>query len=363
MKIAVVGTRGIPASYSGFETCVQETVGRFVSAGHQVTVYCRDGRTREETGTTDGIELVNAPFLSGKFTETISHTAASILHVARHRPDVVQVYGAGNGWWVPILKAMGLHVVLFLDGLDWERAKWGRGARAFLRGGAAVGSRFADYSVADSHHVIERMKDVLPDRSIEFVPYGAKTPGTEVVGKLEELGLDPEGYFIFVGRFVPEKNVHLLVEAFAAARTGKKLLVVGGSQYDSAYEKRVRAFESDRIIFPGTVFGAGYEELLRSCYAYVQPSALEGTSPSLLAAMGAGAAVLVSDIPENQETVADAGVYFRTNDAKDLARMIEHLDTCRAEVLELRERALSRVREHYSWDVVADRILRLSHPG
>jgi glycosyltransferase involved in cell wall biosynthesis len=360
MKIAVLGTRGIPANYSGFETCVQETAVRLCAHGHEVRVYCRAGKVGDDRSAVKGIELVFLPFLQGKHSETISHTLLSLFHVLVHATGVVHVYGAGNGWCVPLLRLRRAHVVFFVDGLDWERAKWGGLSRAFLRWAAGVGSRFAHHTVADSIHVISVMAGVLKGRKIEYVPYGARLIAGTGEAVLKRLGLDAGEYFLFVGRFVPEKNVHLLVRAFEQVTTRKKLVLVGGNSYDPQYEAKLRSTVSRQILFPGFVFGKEYEELLCSCYSYIQPSALEGTSPSLLAAMGAGACVLVSDIPENKETVADAGFYFSSDNAAHLAEMIEFLDRSPQAVAEKRKSSRDRVRHHYSWDVVSDQILSLS---
>jgi glycosyltransferase involved in cell wall biosynthesis len=201
---------------------------------------------------------------------------------------------------------------------------------------------------------------MLPNRQLHYVPYGAKIIVGTATTKLKELGLNVRGYFLFVGRFVPEKNVHLLVQAFEKVRSGRKLVLVGGNSYDSAYEAALRSTESRSIVFPGFVFGQEYEDLLCGCYSYIQPSALEGTSPSLLAAMGSGACVLVSDIPENQETVGEAGFYFENNNVFDLARMIDFLDQSPDEAEVKRGLALHRVKEHYSWEVVFKELLALS---
>jgi glycosyltransferase involved in cell wall biosynthesis len=272
----------------------------------------------------------------------------------------VQVYGVGNGWCVPFIRLFGMRVAFLVDGLDWARAKWGPVARSVLRSGARIGSFAASHTVADSLHVISVISQMLRGRAIEYVPYGAKILSEAGDEKLRELGLKKGEYFLFVGRFVPEKNVHLLVQAFTRTSTAKPLVLVGGNAYDRTYESQLKSSASSRIIFPGYVFGKGYDELIKGCYVYIQPSALEGTSPALLAAMGAGACVLVSNIPENQETVGDSGFYFESNDTDALSKQIEFLDSKPDEVLQKRAEALDRVRSQYSWEVVADKLLQLS---
>jgi glycosyltransferase involved in cell wall biosynthesis len=360
MKIAVLGTRGIPASYSGFETCVQETAILFRTAGHSVRVYCRKGRIGNDRSLLGGIELLVLPCIMGKHIETPSHTMVSLVHVLLHPVDVAHVYGAGNGWCVPLLRLCGVRVVFLVDGLDWGRAKWGRIAKAALLWGARIGSFFANTTVVDSLHVIAVMSTLLPGRRLQYVPYGARVVVGAGIGKLKELKVEKGEYFLFVGRFVPEKNVDLLVQAFERVSSRKNLVLVGGNSYDSRYEARLRSTNSRSIVFPGFVFGKEYEELLCGCYAYIQPSGLEGTSPSLLAAMGSGACVLASNIPENLETVGEAGFYFESGNASDLARMIDYLDQAPDQVEEKRGQALERVKAHYSWEVVSRGLLELS---
>ena len=360
MRIAVLGTRGIPANYSGFETCVHETALRFAERGNFIRVYCRKGKVGKTPFADPKIIPVFIPFVRGKHAETISHTLFSVIHLAFHPVDVVHLYGAGNGWFVPLLRLFRYRVVFLVDGLDWERAKWSRVAKTFLRYGAKVGSRWAYKTVGDSQQVIRTLKVTLKNGPIEYIPYGAKVIDVAGRGKLASLGLEERSYYLFVGRFVPEKNVHLLIRAFTKSISARKLVLVGGSSYGDAYESSVRSLADNRVLFPGFVFGPEYEELLSGCYVYIQPSALEGTSPSLLAAMGAGACVLVSDIPENKETVADAGFYFRSNDQASLSTMIERLDGSPADVAAARISSVERVEQYYNWDTVAQQLLDLS---
>ncbi len=359
MKIAIIGTRGIPASYSGFETCVHETSINFAASGHQVRVYCRRGRVGNDITKLKGIDLVFLPFIKGKNIETFSHTLISVIHIFFNRVEVVQVYGAGNGWFIPLLRLFGIPVIFMIDGLDWHRAKWNRLAKIFLKYGGYIGARFAKYSVSDSKHVISILSSEFPNLKFVYIPYGANILGaadSEISGKLDVIKDD---YFLFVGRFVPEKNVLLLVKAFEKAETKKKLVLIGGSAYTDDYEASIRKTSCDRIVFAGFIYGSEYEQILKRCFAYIQPSALEGTSPSLLAAMGAGAAVLVSDIPENREVVNSAGFYFKTNDGEDLTKMINWLDKNPDSVVLKRGKSIERVSKYFAWNVVSKSFLDL----
>ena len=285
MLIAILGTRGIPASYSGFETCVEETAKRFAASGHQIRVYCRKGRVGPTAEQHASAKQVFVPFIPGKHTETISHTFFSVLHLIVRRADGVQLYGAGNGWFVPMLRLFGFRVVFLTDGLDWERAKWGRLARWLLRNGSRVGARFAQVCIVDSREVLHKLSASFEAGKFQYVPYGANITEAATANVLHELGLARRDYYLFVGRFVPEKNVELLIQAFNQARLTRNLVLVGGNQYDRAYELHLRNMANPRVVFPGFVFGERYLELVSHCYAYVQPSVLEGTSPAILGAI------------------------------------------------------------------------------
>jgi glycosyltransferase involved in cell wall biosynthesis len=357
MRIAILGTRGIPASYSGFETAVEQITSRLVARGHQVTVYCRPHVVDPSIRTWKGAELVHLPTLRNKYLDTFAHTLLSSLHAARGlKPDVALFFIAGNSPLCLITRAARIPTVINVDGLDSDRRKWNRFAKAYLRAAERLSPRMATRAFTDSHAVAQ-IYERRYGRAIGVVPYGAEVP--EGVGSdvLERLGLEPRRYVLFVGRLEPENNPHLLVEAWAqipsSVTRGKKLVVVGGAPYASEYINRVRRAADPRVLFPGYIFGPGYWELQRNAYLFCAPTEVGGTHPVILEALAAGNCVLVNDYRPNAETVGDAGVYFSGREgAPDLARrlgwLLERPDT----VERYRARALERARL-YSWDAVA----------
>ncbi len=357
MNIAILGTRGIPASYSGFETAVEQIAKRFTEGGHRVTVYCRPHVVDPGIREWNGAELVHLPTVRNKYLDTFVHTLLSSVHAAsRVKPDVALFFIAGNSPLCLVTRGAGIPTVINVDGLDSDRRKWNRVAKYYLRAAERLSPRLATRAITDSHAVAAIYRRRY-GRDIGVVPYGAELPEPEPSDVLARLGLEPRRYVLFVGRLEPENNPHLLVEAWSQISTertrGMKLVVVGGAPYASDYIRRVRRAADPRVVFPGYVFGAGYWELQRNAYLFCAPTEVGGTHPVILESLVAGNCVLVNDYPPNAETVGDAGVYFSgAEGVPDLTRQLEHLLDQPETVDGYRDRARRRA-ELYSWDAVA----------
>jgi glycosyltransferase involved in cell wall biosynthesis len=358
MKIAILGTRGIPASYSGFETAVEQLASRLSARGHEVIIYCRPHVVDARLDEFKGARLVHLRTIQNKYLDTFVHTLRSAIHAARvTRPDVALYFIAGNSPLCLITRQGGIPAVINIDGLDSDRRKWPAFAKAYLRFAESRAPRWAERAITDSHTVAEIFESRYGTR-IDVVPYGVEDPGYDGTETLERLGLEPRKYILFVGRLEPENNPHLLVEAFArigAERArGMQLAIVGGAPYASDYIRQVWRAADPRVVFPGYVFGRGYWELQRHAYLFCAPTEVGGTHPVILEALAAGNCVLVNDHPPNVETVGDAGVYFSGDrGADDLARQLERLLGDPDLVARYRARALRRARE-YSWEAVTD---------
>jgi glycosyltransferase involved in cell wall biosynthesis len=357
MNVAVLGTRGIPASYSGFETAVEQITSRLVERGHTVTVYCRPHVVDPSMQTWKGARLIHLRTIRNKYLDTFVHTFLSAIHAAYVlKPDVALFFIAGNSPLCLITRGRGIPTLINIDGLDSNRRKWNRFAKTYLRWAERVSPRMATRAITDSHAVAQIFEKAFGKR-IGVVPYGAEGPPETGTQTLERLGLEPRKYVLFVGRLEPENNPHLLVEAWARIPTektrGMSLVVVGGAPYASEYILRVRRAADPRVIFPGYVFGRGYWELQRNAYLFCAPTEVGGTHPVILEALVAGNCVLVNDYEPNSETVGDAGVYFSgTDGVPDLARQLERLIDEPDVVEDYRARALERAKQ-YSWDAVA----------
>jgi glycosyltransferase involved in cell wall biosynthesis len=363
MKIAILGTRGIPASYSGFETAVEQLASRLTARGHEVVVYCRPHVVDPRLKRYKGAQLVHLRTVQNKYLDTFVHTFLSAVHTARvTRPDVALFFIAGNSPLCMITRWASIPAVINIDGLDSDRRKWPAFAKAYLRFAESTAPRWADRAITDSHAVADIFERRYGQR-IGVVPYGVEDPGHDGTGTLARLGLEPRKYILFVGRLEPENNPHLLVDAFSRISSerarGMKLAIVGGAPYAGEYIRQVWRSADPRVVFPGYVFGRGYWELQRHAYLFCAPTEVGGTHPVILEAMAAGNCVLVNDHRPNAETVGDAGIYFSGSaGVEDLTRQLERLLDDPSLVAEYRTRALARASQ-YSWEAVTDQYEQL----
>jgi glycosyltransferase involved in cell wall biosynthesis len=363
LKIAILGTRGIPASYSGFETAVEQLTARLTARGHSVIVYCRPHVVDRKLSSYKGAQLVHLRTVQNKYLDTFVHTLFSAVHAAKvTKPDVALFFIAGNSPLCLITRRASIPAVINVDGLDSDRRKWPAFAKAYLRFAERTAPRWADEAITDSHAVADIFERRYGER-IGVVPYGVEDPGYDGAETLERLGLQPRRYILFVGRLEPENNPHLLVEAFSRISRESahemKLAIVGGAPYADEYIRQVWRAADPRVVFPGYVFGRGYWELQRHAYLFCAPTEVGGTHPVILEAMAAGNCVLVNDHRPNAETVGDAGIYFSGKaGVDDLSAQLQRLLDDPELVDEYRRRALERARE-YSWEAVTDQYERL----
>lgn len=359
MKIALIGTRGIPAAYSGFETAVENLSREFTARGHEVTVYCRPHMT-ERRNEHAGARLVHLPTIRNKYFDTLTHTTVSTGHmVAKRRPDVAIYFIAGNAPVVPFARMAGVPSILQIDGMDSERAKWPRAARTIIRQLEHMSAAAATIAVTDSESVADLYEKRF-GRRLLAIPYGADLPDPGTTAALGELGLTPGEYILFVGRLVPENNAHLLVKAYGRLDTDWPLVIVGDAPYADDYIAGLKAVAGEGVIFPGYVFGDGYAELVHNCGLMCAPTEVGGTHPVIVEAMAAGAPLVVSDHAPNLEVVGDAAATFSlaaapASLAEVLARMLA--DPGRREALGAR--AAARARRCFGWDICAERYLAL----
>jgi len=362
IRVAMLGTRGVPASYSGFETCAEELGTRLAARGHDVTVYCRVPHITHEGASYRGMRLVKLPTIRSKHLDTITHSLLSAIHALSQTYDISLFFNVGSSavTWIPRLA--GQRVVLNVDGLDWKRKKWGRVARWYIRASERWATRLPHRIVTDSRRVQEYYVARYGAPSPTYIAYGAE-PMTVSPGRhLAQYGLVPGRYVLFVGRLVPENCAHHLVEAFRGLDTDFRCVIVGDAPYAAAYINELRATTDPRVVFTGYLFGEGYRELAGNAYCFVETSEVGGTHPALLEAMAFGRCVVVNDTPENLETVGDAGFsYEGSRGAPSLREVLERLLKDPAIAQESAGRARERVRAHYSWESVTDAYERLFH--
>jgi glycosyltransferase involved in cell wall biosynthesis len=354
VKIALMGTRGVPASYGGFETCAEELGARLVERGHSVTVYCRSHHIVYDKPFYRGMRLVKLPTIANKYLDTITHTMLSSLHALGQGYDIVLMFIAGNSPVSFLPRMVGQKVALNVDGLDWKRQKWPPLAKRYIQFAEWLATKLPNAVVTDSRRVQEYYRERW-NAETTYIAYGADVVPQPVGGYLARFGLEPRKYVLFVGRLVPENCAHHLVTAFKGLKTEMPCVIVGDAPYAVEYIDTLRASAGSNVIFTGYLFGEGYRELSSHAFAFVETSEVGGTHPALLEAMAFGNCVVVNDTRENLETIGDAGLmYSGARGAEHLAQVLQALldDPHRAE--EYRCLAQERVRNHFTWDAVTD---------
>lgn len=362
LRIAMLGTRGVPARYGGFETAVEEIGTRLAARGHAVRVYTRRGNTEASLSQYRGMEVVTLPALRRRSVETLSHTGLSVAHLMLRRTDAAFVFNAANSPFLPLLRSARIPVATHVDGLEWRRAKWGGTGRRYYRAAETTAVRWSDAIIADAAGIRDYYTHTYGIPS-SLIAYGAPAPTVAAsggAGALAELGLEPGGYHLVVARFEPENHVDMIVGGYAASRSTRPLVVVGSAPYAAEYTDRIRAAaeRDSRIRLLGGVWDqAVLDELYASSFTYLHGHSVGGTNPSLLRAIGAGAPVVAYDVVFNREVLRDAGEYFRTSG--ELTGLLEKAE---ADPQLTRERGVAATRRaaDYDWDDVADAYGRLA---
>lgn len=356
LTIALVGTRGVPARYGGFETCVEEVGRRLAERGHDVVVYCRTlDDAAEKPDTYQGMRLVHLGALRKRSLETLSHTGLSVAHLLRHRTDAAIVFNAANSPYLPLLRAARIPVATHVDGLEWRRAKWGRGGRNYYRLAESLAVRWSDALIADAHGIADYYRDEF-DAGTELIAYGAPRVD-DADDLLADLDLEPGGYHLVVARFEAENHVDVIVDGYRRSGARKPLIVVGSAPYADEYTRRVHGLGDDRVTFLGGVWDQRLlDQLYAGAFTYLHGHSVGGTNPSLLRALGAGATTIAYDVSFNREVVGDSGAFFA--DAAGVAAALDAAEADPASVAArgviARERAAA-----YDWDAVADAYERL----
>ena len=354
MKIAILGTRGVPPAYGGFETFAAELSTRLVQRGHEVTVYCRSQvADRGSQGTWNGVRRIVLPAVPGKYFETVSHTFLSAIDAWRRNFDVVLLCNAANAFTIPLLRAARIPVVINVDGIERRRRKWNLLGRLVYATGEAMSASFADRVIADAEVIADYYRRNFGIDPV-VIPYGAEFPDEPDNDVLTRLGLERRNYLLYVSRFEPENNPLEVVEAYEKLKSAPPLVMVGQGLYAKDLVRKLESHRSSRILFPGALYGADYRTLQRNALVYIQATEVGGTHPALIEAMASGGSVLAHETLENREVGGDSIGYFRLRPEETLSEQVRTLldDAPRREGArgEARRRAAGR----YSWEAVTD---------
>jgi glycosyltransferase involved in cell wall biosynthesis len=358
LQIALIGSRGIPAGYGGYETLMEELSVRLLEMGHEVTVYCRSHYTPRTRREFRGVRLVVLPTLPTKHLDTPVHTLLCCLHAvwrsaAGRGYDAALVVNSANAVFLPLLWLARVPAALHVDGIERRRAKWGLLGRTVYTLSERLACVLPRAVVSDA----EVIRDLYRSRygtDSWLITYGVDARSADA-GVRERLGLEDRGYFLYVSRFEPENNPHRVAEAYRRVGGDLPLVMVGDAPYADRFIAGFRDGADPRIRFPGAVYGDGYRELLSHALAYVHATEVGGTHPALVEAMGYGNCVIVNDAPENREVVGDAGLWFRAAEPSTLAALLDKVRDDTAAARRLGEAAAERAAERFSWDAVSRR--------
>src|SRR6202171_1626790 len=349
MRIAILGTRGIPARYGGFETFAEELSTSLAARGHQVSVYCRG--TGPRPAQYRAVTLHYLPSIRHKYLDTLAHTFLSTLHLLFHRVDVALYCNGANAVFTPIPRMFGMPVALNVDGLERNRKKWNWLAKAWYRISESLAT-FCPTAVVTDAKSIQDYYQERHGKPTVFIPYGAEIGKVAGQDSLDRLGLEPQRYFLYVSRMEPENNPLMVRQCFEKLSTDFRLALIGDAPYAPDYIREVRNTSDARIAMPGAIYGEGYHELGSHCFAYIHATEVGGTHPALIEAMGRGALVLYLNTKENSEVAGGAGGSFHPHNLSEAIKLALIMDAAERETWKLR--AIKRVQERYSWDAVTD---------
>lgn len=360
MRLAVVGIRGIPANYGGFETFAEHLAPELAARGHDVTVYGRSHFVNCPSGEYRGVRIVTLPTIRTKHLDTPVHTLVSCLHALGQHYDVVLACNAANALFLAILRIAGVPVVLNVDGIERLRKKWGRAGKAWYWVSEFLATKIPSAIVADAGVVQKYYADRWRADSV-MIPYGADIAPATDQSTLVRLGLCPREYVLVVTRLEPENNPDLVIRAFSQLETSKRLVVVGDAPYATEYKQRLREYASrdSRVLMTGFLFGEDYRQLQTYAACYVQATEVGGTHPALIEGMALGGVVIANGTPENIEVLHGAGLTYERGNVDSLAECLRCALSDELDRKSLRARARARIREAYSWSAVVSQYEQL----
>ena len=355
LRIAMLGTRGVPAAYGGFETAVEEIGQRLAARGHDVTVYCRQSKGDEPRDHYLGMDLVHLPSVRSKAIETLSHTALSVGHLSTiEKHDVAFLFNAANAPFLPALRLQRIPTAVHVDGLEWKRGKWGKNGRRYYRWAEQFSVHHADALISDAQGIADYYTHEF-NIPTELITYGAPILNETPTNRLHDLGLAAGGFHLVVARFEPENHVDVIVDGYRRSNAELPLVVVGSAPYAAAHTTEIErlAAGDPRIHLVGGIYDQELlDQLYAHAYTYIHGHSVGGTNPSLLRAMGAGTAVIAYDVVFNRDVLGTDGLFFR--DAAALAQRVDKSESEPRATAKAAALLQDRANERYNWDAVTD---------
>lgn len=353
MKIVVIGTRGIPGILGGVETHCEELFPRIVRKNIDVTIIRRKSYVHDSLVEYQGVRLIDIETPKKKSFEAIIHTFKAILKAKSLHADIVHIHAIGPALLTPLARLLGMKVVFTHHGPDYDRDKWGKVAKIMLKAGERMGCMFANEVIVISEVINDILVRKYGRRSCHLIYNGVPTPDKiNDTDYLQELGIEPCKYVFAMGRFVPEKNFHLLIHAFAALKQQNyKLVLAGDTDFEDDYSRKLKSLaKEDGVVLTGFIKGKKLHELLTHARCFVLPSSHEGLPIALLEAMSYDLPVIVSDIPANLEVGLTFDCYFQAGNEGQLQEKLQKnlmQDFC----------PIHYSMDEYNWDKIAEQVV------
>ena len=366
MRIAMLGHKKMPSRAGGVEVVVEELATRMAALGHEVTVYSRKMHNESEKSGASitmykGVAIKEVPTLDMRGFAALTSSYYATKAAIADLPDVIHFHAEGPCAMIPLAKRAGIRTVATIHGLDWRRAKWGRIASSYIKHGEKTAANYADEIIVLSRGVQGYFEGAYGRKTV-YIPNGVAKKTPRPADEINSLyGLSRGSYILYLGRMVPEKGVHYLIDAFRGVKTDKRLVIAGGSSDSDRYYSEIRnmAHDDPRIIFTDFVYGQVLEELYSNAYFYVLPSDLEGMPMSLLEAMAYGCCCLTSDISDCVGVIGDTGFTFSQGNILSLRGKLEMLLNNEAIVCESGKLARKRTDELFRWDSIVNATIAL----
>lgn len=360
MRIAIIGSRGYPYVYSGYETFVKELVERLVTRDYEVTVYCHKNLFKSYPKQVNGVNLVHISTIEKKSLSQLIHSIQSITHACFKNFDVILVVNSANGPFGVITRLFGKKTAINVDGLEWLRPKWkGLGARYFYWA-SKLSTKLYDVVITDSLEMQKIYEKEFGAKST-MIAYGANIRESKTPELIEQWGLQPNTYYLIVGRLIPDNNADLIVREFVASKSTKKLVIVGDVPYSDAYATAIKATADPRLLFTGYVNDQeALAELYHNAFAYFHGHEFGGTNPTMLKALAYGCAICAVDTVFSREMLNgdEHGVYF-TKERGNLAKLIHYVESDAQKLLDLKEKSRKRIIENYTWEKITNQYIDL----
>lgn len=366
LKIAAFGGfRSIPPERggAGSDKFAFELYPRVTKLGHELTAYCRiypGEKNIPRYNEYEGIKIIYFRTVNKAGFDTLVHSFKATADIIFHnRAKIVHLHSGANSVWALFLRLAGKKVYVSQFAMDWKRDKWPWYGKLFYQLSNYLTAYIPNKVIFDNIYTKEYFEKKF-HRTYEFIPYGSevKEPAADL-SILGKVGVLPGEYLLFVGRFIPDKGVHILIRAYQKTKTQKKLVLIGGAPNPGDYEKSVRSITDERVIFTGYIYGDDTNILMKNAYAYIQPSLIEGLSPVILTVMGLGTPLICSDIVENTFITRENATHFKSGDSDSLAEKIEYVLNYPDRIKELAEKGRKDILARFNWDNITNQYINL----